>query len=787
MEKEAPKKTEKRAKKPGSFAYRAAAGIILLFLGILIFSVVRYFVSVVGYKGYRQYIKEYGYESGSVYAPIREDELPGYDLVAESEFLKLYTRTEDARIAVQDKRSGFITYSNPGDPDADSVANEANKNILRSQFLLYYYNDDVVSGMLNSYTDCVAKGACGAESIRDGVRYLYTVGDDTASFVIPLEYRLMDDHLEVTIPSAGIRELGGGYLYRIQLLRYMGAAGPEDEGYIVVPNGSGSLIYFNNGKTNAPMYSQYVYDIDPLAASHSSVESQQSVRLPIYGICSQDADILVSIEGGATACVISAEVSGAYNDRNFAFPSFVYRTADDLKDFGDSDTSVLVMEKEMYRDDVRVRYSFLDEGHRGYSGIAAYYRERLEREGVIERVLQEENIPFYCDVITGVRETGHFLGVRYLHSFPMTTFSEAGEMSARLWEAGVENQVMNLQGWFNGGYYHDAADHVDVSGSLGGRRGLESLNEAVTENGGRLYADVAFQKVSCADRFFPYLQLASRYYGSGHTALFGQVDPTTYRNTASYGYPENRFYVLSPKFLPRYVGSFTEKTKDLGIGGFCLRDLGNYLASDKRRTEEISREQAMNIVCAQIQRIRESGKELMISEANAYSFAWASDIINAPLDHTPYEIVDERIPLYEMILHGYIPYSTQLLNFENRDDMEMLRLRMIESGASPHYVFTQKESGRMKLTAMNVFYSTSFENWEESAAETYHYVNEALSPVQSAAVTEHEIVNDHLRRVTYDNGITILINYGDTQELCDGITVPAKGYVLCGENAGSSK
>jgi len=756
--------------------------VALPVLLLLAFAVIR-LLFFAGYKGYLPYLKDYGFETGSAYTPLSGGNVPGYDLVAGNDILELYTRPSDANIAVLDKRSGHITYSNPQDADADTTANDANRNFLKSQFLLYYYNDDVVSGMWNSYTDSLAKGKCRPESIENGVRYLYTVGDETASFEIPLEYRLIGDHLEVSIPASQIRE-SGGYLYRIQLLRYLGATSYKDEGYIVVPNGSGSLIRFNNGKTTAAMYSQYIYDIDPLASSYTTVEPLQTARLPLYGICSQDADLLVSIEDSASECVLSAEVSGVYNDYNFAFPSFVFRTVDDLKNFGESDSSVPVMEKEMYRYPIRVRYSFMDAGHKGYAGIANYYRERLVREGVLTKNEAEGSIPFYYDVITGVRETSHFLGIQYLHSFPMTTFSEAEQMSEALKNAGIENQVMNVQGWFNGGFYHNAADNVDVMTFLGGRRGLEHLNGTLAENGGRLYADVAFQKVTAADRLFPYNETAARYYGSGYAAAFGLVDPTTYRNTSGLGYRENRFYALSPKCLPYYVGSFLNKTRNIDISGFSLRDLGNYLISDKKRTGPVEREQAANIVTGQLQLLKDSGRQLMINEANAYAFAYAADILNAPVDHSAYAIVDERIPLYEMILHGYIPYSGGLLNFEDRDDTDEVRLLLIESGASPHYVFTRQESGRMKLTACNMFYSTTFDHWADSAAETYAYVDRALSRVSGAAITDHEIINDHLRRITYDNGVEIFVNYGSSEEILDGVTVPARGYAVTEKGVG---
>ncbi|MBR1470207.1 MAG: hypothetical protein IJ600_01035 [Lachnospiraceae bacterium] len=783
MRAEERRRKKEKAKEPMRPATKVILGLLAAGVAALLLYLGYYLIYIAGYKGYEKYLDSYAYEAGAAYTPIPGSNVPGYDCVAVSDVLELYTRPADANVAVYDKRSGRITYSNPQDADNDTVANGANKNFLKSQFMLSYYNAEVVSGTWNSWVDSVQKGTFQVESIANGVRYVYTIGDAAASFVVPLEYRLEGDHLEVSIPASEIQELGNGYVYRIALLRYMGATSYDDTGYMVVPNGSGSLIRFNNGKTAAAAYSQYIYDIDPLAATYTTPEPLEVNRLPLYGICSQDGDILVSIEESATNCVLTAEVSGVYNDYNYIFPTFVFRTYDDLMNFGNSTTSVLVMEKEKYDSNVRVRYSFPDDTHTGYSGLANYYRERLVDEGVLVANESDRDIPFYYDVIAGVKETGHFLGVQYLHSFPMTTFAQAGYMSDMLYELGMTNQVMNLQGAFNGGYYHKAADHVRIMGMLGGRGGLEKLNEKITAADGSLYLDVAFQKVTMADKYFPHNQVASRYYGSGYTAVFGLVNPTTYRNTSSLGYQENRYSALSPKFLPRYTEGFVRQTQAMDLYGYSLRDLGNYLISDKKRTDLIEREEALDIVTGQMALLEGTGKRIMTSRANAYAFPYSTDIINVPLNHTDYAIVDERIPFYEMILHGYINYSSELLNFENRDDMERMRLLLVETGASPHYVFTWEESSRMKLTALNSYYATTFANWADAAAETYAFVNGALKYVQNEDIVKHEILDENLRCITYSNGVSIVVNYGDTDaEVTDAsgntVTVPALDFAL---------
>lgn len=774
---------EKKTKQPMSqkkkvilslLGIAAAAGVIYL---------AYYFIHYMWYDGYKKYLSAYEYEEGSAFTPIQETagDVPGYVLVCENDFLKLYTDTKSANVAVYDKRDGSITYSNPQNPDEDSLANKANINYLKSQLIVQYYNADVRSSNYDSYSQSVEKGQFSAEGIADGIRYIYQIGDLAGAYVeVPLEYRLEGDKLLVSIPVSGMKEYGECYVHRIQLLRYMGAAHNTEEGYMVVPNGSGSLIHFNNGKTSADNYSQYIYDIDPMVSTYTTLENVNSAKLPVFGICRTDRSMLVTVEDGATTALITAAVSGSLNDYNYVYPTFILRNIDNLRMFGNSTTDVYVMEPDLYDINMQVSYTFPGEAYQGYAGLANYYRERLIAEGVLTPDKTGGDIPFYYDVITGVKETAHFLGTQYLHTFVMTNFNQAKEMAETLSQDGISNQVMNLQGWFNGGYYHDAPHNIKVPLKLGGKSGLEKLEDAMTDLGGRLYVDVAFQQVTFADEHFNYNAEGSRYYGAGYVAAFGQVNPTNLRNTSGLDYMETRYDLLSPKFLPRYVSKFVKKIKKYDVGGISLRDLGSVLTSDKKRTEIINREEALDIVQGQLAMLKGTGKRLMMNAANAYSFAYSTDIINVPVTHNTFAIVDESIPFYEMVIHGCISYSTELLNYEDEEDMTGVVLQMIEAGAAPHYVFTWKDSSEMKNTGLNRYYATTFATWKGEAVEIYNRVNEALKYVSGAMIVNHEILEGGVRKVTYDNGVIIYINHGSGAQKVDGMEIPAMSYRMEG-------
>ncbi len=839
-------------------------------LGVLVW-LLYYYLHFLSYDEYKDYLSSYAYEEGEEFVAIPEKSpmVAGMELVAENDYLKLYTNTETAEVAVYDKRNQNIVYSNPAGADEDPIANETNKRYLKSQFIVNYFNKSRAAGVYDSYSMSVERGQVKAEKIGNGIRYIYDVGDhstattgivpiyfapekmedvqsklseqdaatlrryyidskafpgllelngvaqknkktiqriegflvqagfteddyyeqmelagvetaEAISFIIPLEYRLEKDGLLVSVPTGKIQEFGQAVIYRIQLLRYMGAAGPGDKGYMVVPNGSGSIINFNNGKINAADYSQYIYNLDPLADSLIQTEYTEKVRLELFGICREDSSVLVTIEDGAALANITAGIGGRYSSYNYAYPSFMLRVYDILSIFGSTGSSadLPIVVKDIYDCNLSVKYTLLTKEHAGYSGIANYYRQRLMDEGVLTRKEGNGDIPFYYDIIGGVKETAFFLGAQYLTVNPVTTFEEAGYIFDDLLSAGIKNQVVNYQGWFNGGYYHDVTDKVKVLRKLGGKSELEELSKKVEDNGGSFYADTSLQKVSYISKRYSEYYETSKYYGAGYYAYFANVNPASLVKMSPLGYPETGYYLVSPKFLPRYMDGFIKGINKLDIGGISLRDLGDELHSDHKRTNIINREEALEVVQGQFKKLKNTGKKLLISGGNGYSLPYASDIINVPLYDNSYFIIDESIPLYQMILHGSIDYAGGIINYHDDMDRSELTLRLIEYGASPHYLFTEKSASEMKYTGLHQYYSTKYDIWKEEAITMYMEVNEALKRVSGETMINYEIMNKGIKKVTYSNGITFYINYLPEDVTVDGVTIPAKSYEI---------
>lgn len=852
--------------------------LILLCCAVLVVSgaayIGYYLVRYHFYDVYKESLKEYTYETGAEFKGMKDSDpkVEGMVLVAENNSLKLYINTTSCDVAVYDKGTKKTTYSNPPQADEDPIANETNKNLLKSQLVVEYYNSNRLAGIYNSYEYSVSNEQFSFESLENGIRVIYKLGKNESKtgivpleisevrleevlskledpkeqryikvrykksskdgilelnqgaregkatlanlnkyfektgytvddyvrdseecgveaeiplmFTVPLEYRLTDDGLNVSIPTGHIEESGGGNIYRIQVLRNFGAASTDQEGYILVPNGSGSTINFNNGKVNADDYMEFVYDMDPLAQDYTVLGKTEAMRLPVYGMQYKEYGMFVTIKEGESLAAISATISGKLNSYNCAYPSFTLRTTEKLAMFGQTgnESELPTLEKHLYDCNITINYSFLSKDYDGYAGMAKFYRERLEKEGVLVKKEESSDINFYMDVIGAISKEEYILGIPYYGIEAMTTYEDASKMLDSLSNDGVKNVVMNYQGWFNDGYYHDVVDRIKLVKKLGSEKELEALSKKLEDAGGKFYGDVAFQKVSFLSDHFDYMRESSRYYASGYVAAFGQTNPTSYRRTSSLGYMETLYDVLSPKFLPRYVNTFSDRIEKYDITGISLRDLGDYLASDKKRTESIDREQAKNIIIDQFKTLENTKKQLMVRGGNVYSLQFADDIIDMPLQCNDYFIVDQEVPFYQMVIHGYIGYAGSPINLNNDFLAEDVILQLIEFGAAPRYTFTEKSSNELKYTGLNRFYSTAFDTWNVDASQIYNQVNGVLKHVSNATMDGYEVLESGVKKVTYSNGVVIYINQSKNVCEVEGMTLEAKSYKVEGVN-----
>ncbi|WP_337102684.1 DUF5696 domain-containing protein [Paenibacillus sp. YIM B09110] len=600
-------------------------------------------------------------------------------------------------------------------------------------------------------------------------------------FMASIEYTLDADSLLVRVPSQDIQSPSEYPVSNVSMLGFFGAAGSEEEGSIFVPDGSGALISFNNGKTKYPAYQQAVYGNDLAMEAVENAVNEQTVRLPVFGMIRKGNAFLGIIEEGAPAATINADISGKLNSYNYVYPTFNVTNKGELTlQANGSERTLPKFQEQPMKSDYTVRYAFLSGESATYKGMADYYRNYLLSNGGLPEQNSEDGedaLPFYLQVVGSIAKQKHIVGVPYQTLESLTTFKQTQQMIGEMKGLGIANIKLRYAGWFNGGLDHQVPDDVSVDRAIGGAKGLRSLAAFAEEEGVDLYPDMAVLTAHTG-KGFNEKEEASRSLG-GVPSSFYPLDLALNRRDRT----KSPSYVVSPGLVDNYVKAVLKDMKSLNTGGISLRDMADQLNSDFRKNKQIDRTESEGISTQALNDIREANLNIMAEGGNAYALPYLSDITNAPLSNSNYKLEDEEIPFFQMVIRGNIDYTGSPYNLTSYTNVRQYILKCLEYGSGVYFEWIHEPNYKVKDTDFSNLYAVNYEQWLEQAADIYDEVNGVLKKVQNERITEHEKLGEGLFKTVYENGTYVIVNYKDSSATVNGMTIEAEGYVTGGEQS----
>ncbi|TYP79822.1 DUF5696 domain-containing protein [Paenibacillus methanolicus] len=790
----------------------------------------------------------------------------GLQQVYENESLALLLDPATTEIAVKDKRSGMLWYSNPQDRDQDKKAEGPNRDNLSAQFSIAYNNDKGQSFAANNYAESVKRKQFGIARTAKGVKITYRLGNfqqgleaiptliskarmdekilgkladekqrfeiekrffldeetqiykrkeipdyvvadivaileqagyaaedakadnaannaggeqaaATARFTVPIEYELDGAELRVRIAASEVTDTPAFPIQSIKLLEMFGAAGAAEQGYMFIPDGSGALIYLNNGKTSALPYDMPVYGNDRtlLAKENEGAQPPEPAtpRFPVYGMKKGDHAFLAMIEEGDAIASVHADISGRVNVYNRAYAEFLIKPMEMFTYRVGAVAKNSPLFPEMFGGEIEIRYAFLSGADSDYSGMANYYRGALVRQGKLKPMQGELTSPFILELAGAIDVRKTILGVPYSSSEALTTFKQARSLLERLKAKRVDHIKLRYSGWFNGGIDHDYPDDVEIERALGGAKGFGQLNAYAGENGIKLYPDVALQRVSRGgEGFKPSRDGAAFLFREGIRQM--RRDPVTTNKDGT------DYYVLSPKKLTGLVDDFLKDFRQLGTGGLSLRDLGEDVNSTVSSRATLDRQASASLVAQSAAELAEEAGKLMVSGGNGIVLPYADTVVHAPLAGSRLYLADEDVPFYEMVVHGFVDYAGAPVNLSRDQDYASNLLKSLETGASLYVLWFYGDPAAVRGTDFNDLYAAHYSNWFEEAIRAYHELNEAVGDVRLQPIVKHEKLADNVYRTTYERGKRVTVNYNAQAVTIDGTRIEGRGYRIEG-------
>ncbi|HHU93090.1 MAG TPA: hypothetical protein GXZ20_08170 [Halanaerobiaceae bacterium] len=569
-------------------------------------------------------------------------------------------------------------------------------------------------------------------------------------------------------------------LYSLDILPYFGAAGSDAEGYIFVPDGSGALIYLNNGRLDAKPYGKNLYGLDYALQPRERIpEITEQLHIPVYGLKNGDKAFLAIIEEGDAFANIKADIAGRTSSYNTVQASFITMQRTELV-FGYEweETKMSLFQSRLPEGNIQIRYSFLNGEKANYVGMAHRYQEYLVGKYKLSPLEERENIPFMLELLTSIHETKPVLGIPRRLTKAVTNFQQVKEIIEELDKEGIKDLKLRLTGWLAGGEHHYLPRKLRLEKTAGTEKDFKDLLTFLEAKGIEVYPDLSFYNIYKTNLWNDFLnrRYAARFLNRKIASI-----PDYNLATKQEKFKGGRL-LLSSKFLSSFVDNFLKEYSKYNIGALSLRHLGQQLNSDYRTNpaKNIDRQQSLNNVVNVLKKLKEEQEvKLLVEGGNAYTLPYVDQVVKTPLYSTGANIIDKGIPFLPIVLHGYIDYSGQPLNMLYN---QYSLLKSMETGAIPYYRGIYSESSAVKRTVFENEYALNYRQWLPEAAELYQALNELLKETYNQRIIDHMELADNVFKTVYANGKAVIVNYNQEAVMVEGVEVKGEDFKVIQED-----
>ncbi|GIO62084.1 DUF5696 domain-containing protein [Paenibacillus cineris] len=658
----------------------------------------------------------------------------GYALALENEHYALYVRPDNTQIAVLDKASGYRWTSNPTKEElaGETVKGQLLAN-LQSPFLLTHVR---TQGADQTVRETLSNQTAGMQTamIRkpEGLQIEYSFPAKQLGFA--MQYELTDSGLKVKVPAAGIREEGVSALFSLDVLPYFGAAPAKENGYVFVPDGPGGLIRFDQEHASLTRgYSHQVYgkEITNEENGTRTGERREDIAYPVFGLKKGDHAFLAVMTKGEDSANVAAMAPGLKSSFYQVFSSQIYRE-EYLYRMSRLAAPSKAVQKERLNRDREVEYRFLNGADADYVGMAEAYRSYLQETGRLTEALKPvEHVPLYLKIMGGNYEKA-FGRIRYVAA---TTFEQAGDIVSTLQSKGVASLRTIFYGWQNEGDYN-MEKRFPIDPALGGEAAAKTFISGMKERG---------VPVSFSEDFL---------WVDGHSSFSGKTDAI--RGIDGTAYVDDGWYIAKPAYTAVTAADTVNRLKKLGVDGIHFSGIGEMLLNDYEPSGIQTREYAKTVYNGLLKYTREALGSASVNRGDAYALGQADYIDGLPSESSYDFMIDETVPFYPIVLHGFVPYTFGDGNLRDDEDAEFLRA--IEYGALPSFFVTHDDSRKLKDTPSNFLYSSRFDKWERRIEEEYAKFD-SLSQLYSMKIIGHEKLSGQKYATTYEDGTRVIVDY----------------------------
>ncbi len=590
---------------------------------------------------------------------------------------------------------------------------------------------------------------------------------EVPAFNLSVIYKLTDKGFVVDVPLDDISYRLKYPIILLSTLPYFGAGGKNDTGYILIPEGGGSIINFNNGKTKQNGYYADFYGWD-YATDRKAVITETRASYPLFGISNGDSSFISIIEQGAEYGGVTAEIAGKLGSYNYARADFRMLHREQYEVTTRTTNAQFSFENNLPKGEHIVQsFTFVDSP--SYVEMAKEYRNILFNG---TKKTANKNIPLAVELVGAIEKKQQVMGMPKTKPFALTTYKEAGEIINEIEDMGFEDVSYKLSGFINGGVRAKMMNKVRFVSQLGGASAFKKMLKTVSDTSAKLYLDGSVQtqyRTGFFSGFFSYRD-AARFVSDELCKLNEYSD-------LWYGKDSNRdnYYLLKQELRDKGADKFAQKASKLGLDGISYRDNGKNLSADYNDRHLTTRGAAKQAQIDKMQEANDMGLGIMINAGSDYALKYVDFVTNMDLHGNAYAIIDQTVPFYQIALHGYKNYAGSPINLGYEKDQ--IILESAETAAGLYYTFMEASSMKLQETFYTEYYSSHFDSWKDQFQDSYERYNKELGVVANSLIVDHEYVTEQVAKTTFDNGYVVYVNFGyKSYRTPSGKNIPERDY-----------
>lgn len=685
---------------------------------------------------------------------------------------ELHWDAENYRILLRDKATGEYHSVTPAerleartDENGFPVNNHPK---LETNIIIEYVDteNNYATKTANGYVQSLKTKTYSIEKTADGNGFKLIYYFDKASISIPVIYTLLDDGIKMTIVPEEITESGEYILHKVTLSPFFCSVPNVDEdSYLFYPSGSGAIINANNNAEISSYISTEVYGDDALERDYMGINANpvEYIRMPVFGAKNGDKGVVAIITEGAENALIEGDIGNATIAYSGLYATFKIRGTNVANKVANG----LQYSEQYAYTPMSVCYYPLSGDDANYVGMAERYRKYLQEEkGMTDK---KDKTSASISFVGGSALETSVLGVPTTEVYATTTITDAQNILTELSSKLDVSIIADLVGFGSSGIdVGKPAGNLEIAKNIGTESQAKQLSAKCKELGIDLYYDydlVHFNSNGLG------LTVTSGGSAKGPGHVYTRFYPYRLGDSQQIA----GVYLVGRAEHSALADKAAEHTKSMDIQGISFRKLTSLAYSDYAANRTIAKANMGNDVSDILKNMNTAGLKVLANQANDYAAINSDAIIDVPISSSLLSIFDYDVPFYQIVLKGHVSMYGAAINMTTNHDLTVLRC--IEGGSSLKFTLINNYDNDLLTSTTQMFNSLMYEDNAEELVATINAHAAYFKEIEEAHIVDHICINKDVRKVVYDNGVVVYVNYGDDAYESELGSVEAGSYL----------